>query len=277
VMGDYFQTMRIPIQTGRGFTTQDRENMPLVAVVNQAMVRHFFAGENAVGARVRWARMDGPPQWITIVGVAGDVRHFGLDHDDEPAVYTPYPQLMQSWKRWMTLVVRTKESPAALIKSAKQVIWSVDNQIPIAKVRTMSAVMEESSAEREFNALLLGVFAVMALVLAAVGIYGLTSYSVTQRTYEIGIRMALGADRGNVLKLILGRGMFLTSIAVLIGLAGAVGLTRLMTSLLFGVRPTDMATFAAVSAVLSGVALIATYIPARRATTVDPMVALRYE
>ena len=277
VMGDYFQTMRIPIETGRAFTSQDREKMPLVAIVNQAMVRKFFAGENPLGARVRWARLDGPPQWITIVGVAGDVRHFGLDHDDEPAVYTPYPQLMQSWKRWMTLVVRTKESPAALIKSAKEVIWSVDNQIPIAKVRTMSAVMEESSAERAFNTLLLGVFAAMALMLAAVGIYGLTSYSVTQRTYEIGIRMALGANRSNVLKLILGRGMLLTGIAVLIGVIAAVALTRVMASLLFGVRPTDMATFAAVSAILAGVALIASYIPARRATAVDPMVALRYE
>jgi putative ABC transport system permease protein len=269
--------MRIPIQTGRSFTVQDRENMPLVGVVNQAMVRKFFPGQNPVGARVRWARMDGPPQWITIVGVAGDVRHFGLDHDDEPAVYTPYPQLMQSWKRWMTLVVRTKESPATLIKTAKQVIWSVDDQIPIAKVRTMSAVMEESSAEREFNTLLLGIFAFMALVLAAVGIYGLTSYSVTQRTYEIGIRMALGANRGNVMKLILGRGLLLTSIAVVIGLAGAAALTRLMQSLLFGVRPTDIGTFAAVSVVLAGVALAASYIPARRATAVDPMVALRYE
>jgi putative ABC transport system permease protein len=277
VMGNYFQTMRIPIKVGRAFTTQDRENMPLVAIVNQAMVRKFFAGENPVGARVRWARLDGPPQWITIVGVAGDVRHFGLDHDDEPAVYTPYPQLMQSWKRWMTLVVRTKQSPATLIKSAKEVIWSVDNQIPIAKLRTMSAVMEEASSEREFNTLLLGVFAFMALVLAAVGIYGLTSYSVSQRTYEIGIRMALGANRGNVLKLILGRGLLLTSVAVLIGLAGAAALTRLMTTLLFGVQPIDMATFATVSAVLAGVALLASYIPARRATTVDPMVALRYE
>jgi putative ABC transport system permease protein len=277
VMGDYFQTMRIPIQTGRAFTTQDRENMPLVGIVNKAMVRKFFAGENPVGARVRWARMDGPPQWITIVGVVGDVRHFGLDQEDEPAVYTPYSQLMQSWKRWMTLVVRTKESPAALIKSAKAVVWAVDNQIPIAKVRTMSSVMEDSSAEREFNTLLLGLFAGMALLLAAIGIYGLTSYSVTQRTYEIGIRMALGADRGNVLKLILGRGMLLTSIAVPIGLAGAMGLTRLMRSLLFGVKPTDIVTLGAVSAVLSGVALVASYIPARRAMTVDPMVALRYE
>jgi putative ABC transport system permease protein len=141
----------------------------------------------------------------------------------------------------------------------------------------MSAVMEESSAEREFNTLLLGIFAFMALVLAAVGIYGLTSYSVTQRTYEIGIRMALGANRGNVLKLILGRGLLLTSIAVVIGLAGAAALTRLMQSLLFGVRPTDIGTFAAVSVVLAGVALAASYIPARRATAVDPMVALRYE
>jgi putative ABC transport system permease protein len=277
VMGDYFQTMRIPIQTGRSFTVQDRENMPLVGIVNQAMVRKFFPGQNPVGARVRWARMDGAPQWITIVGVAGDVRHFGLERDDEPAVYTPYAQLMQSWKRWMTLVVRTKEKPATLIKAAKEVIWSVDNQIPIAKVRAMSAVMEESSAEREFNTLLLGIFAFMALVLAAVGIYGLTCYSVTQRTYEIGIRMALGANRGNVLKLILGRGLLLTSIAVVIGLAGAAALTRLMQSLLFGVRPTDIGTFAAVSVVLAGVALAASYVPARRATAVDPMVALRYE
>jgi putative ABC transport system permease protein len=277
VMGDYFETMHIPLSAGRGFTAQDREGMPLVAVVNDAMVHKFFAGRSPLGERIRWARLDGPPQWITIVGVSGDVRQFGLDHEDEPAIYTPYSQLMQSWKRWMTLVVRTKESPLMLIKAAKSVIWSVDRQIPVSKVRTMATVMEESGAEREFNTVLLGAFAAIALALAAIGIYGLTSYSVTQRTYEIGIRMALGATPGNVLQLVVRKGLVLVAAGLGLGIAAAVALTRFMTSLLFGVRPTDVATFSWVAVILAIVSLVASYIPARRATAVDPIIALRYD
>jgi putative ABC transport system permease protein len=276
VMGDYFQLMRIPLRAGRDFTTQDREGMPLVGIINEAMVRQFFPSQNPVGARLRWAHYK-EVQWITIVGVVGDVKHIGLDQADDPAVYIPYAQSTEPWKRWMTLVVRTHLQPAAVIKAAKQVIWSVDSQIPLSRIQSMSELMSESTAERRFNMLLLGLFAGLALALAAVGIYGLTAYSVTQRAREIGIRMALGANRSQVMKLVVGQGMLLAILGVVIGLTAAAGLTRLMASMLFAVRPTDPLTFVAVSGLLLGVALAASVIPARRASKVDPVVALRYE
>lgn len=276
VMGDYFQLMGIPLRAGRYFTLQDGEGMPLVGIINETMVRRFFPRQDPVGSRIRWAHYK-EIHWITIVGVVGDVKHFGLDQAEDPAVYTPYAQSTEPWKRWMTLVVRTHQDPGALVKEAKQVIWAIDSQIPLGSVQTMDEIMEASSAERRFNMVLLALFAGLALALAAVGIYGLTAYSVTQRTHEIGIRMALGADRGQVMKLILGQGMMLALLGVGAGLIAASGLTRLMRSMLFGVQPTDLVTFAAVSGLLVSVALLATLIPARRATKVDPMVALRYE
>ena len=277
VMGDYFRTMKIPVLRGRDFTAQDRENAPLVGIVNEAMVRQFFPGGDAIGARIRWARLEGPPQWITIVGVASDVKQFGLDRDEEPAVYTPYPQSAQAWKRWMTFVVRTRLDTATLVQQVKSAVWAVDPEIPVSKIRTMSSVMAESMAARRFNMLLLALFAGLGLALAVVGVYGLMSYSVTQRTHEIGIRMALGADRGDVLKLVVREGMWLTLAGTVAGLAASFGLTRLMESMLFEVRPTDVPTFAAVCALLAMVSLAAMALPAFRAASVDPMVALRYE
>jgi putative ABC transport system permease protein len=215
-------------------------------------------------------------QWITIVGVVGDVKHYGLDVPDLPALYSPYTQA-PPWKRWMSLVARTQSDPAAMATAVKQQIWKVDSQLPITKVETMTNVAAESVAARSFNMVLVGLFAVLALVLAAVGIYGVMSYAVTQRTQEIGIRMALGASATDVLKLIIKNGLTLTLIGVLIGVAGAIALTRLLATMLFGVTPTDSLTFVAVSLVLIVVALLACYLPARRATKVDPLVALRYE
>jgi putative ABC transport system permease protein len=277
VGGDYFRTMGIPLVQGRDFTAQDREDAPLVGVINSSMARQYFLNENPLGARIRWARQEGEPKWITIIGVVGDVRHFGLDQPEEPAIYTPYAQSMNVWKRWMYVVVRSRVESASLASSVKNQIWAVDNQIPVTKIRTMTEVMAESVAKRRFNMLLLAVFASVALVLAAVGIYGVISYSVTHRTHEIGIRIALGAAERDVLKLILGQGLLLAVMGAGIGVAGAFALTRLMSSLLFGVSATDPATFTAVALLLIAVALVATYIPARRAMKVDPMVALRYE
>jgi putative ABC transport system permease protein len=277
VMGDYFRTMQIPLRAGRDFTAQDRAGTQLVGILNQAAVRNFFPREDPVGKRIRWAREPGPPQWITIVGVAGDVHHFGLDEKEDSALYSLYEQSNQPWKRWMTMVVRTHQDPASLVRAAKNVVWSVDPGIPVSKVRTMPEVMVASMAERRFNTLLLALFAGLALVLAAVGIYGLTSYSVTQRTHEIGIRMALGAEPRHVLGLMVGEGFRLTVIGMAIGAAAALALTRLMASLLFEVRPTDLATYSAVAGLLAAVSIVASYIPARRAAKVDPMVALRNE
>lgn len=276
VEGDYFGTMRIPLRSGRDFDSRDFvEKAPLVGIANEAMVRQYFANEDPLGKRVRWAR-NPEVQWITIVGVVGDVKHFGLDLPEQPGLYSPYTQA-PPWKRWMTLVARTQSDPAAMTQAIKQQVWKVDGQLPVTRVQTMDEVAATSFAARRFNMSLLALFAVLALVLAAVGIYGVMSYAVTQRTQEIGIRMALGARAVDVLKLIIINGLTLTLIGVVLGMGGAIALTRLMSTLLFGVTPTDTLTLFAVSVVLIAVALVACYLPARRATKVDPLEALRYE
>ena len=274
VLGDYFKVMQIPLQRGRDFAAPDfDEKAPMVGIANETLVRQYFPNEDPIGKRVRWAR-NPQVQWITIVGVAGDVKHFGLDLPEEPALYTPYTQI-NPWKRWMSIAARTQRGTSA--HDLKQQVWKVDSQLPVTRVETMSEVAASSFAERRFNMSLLTVFAGLALVLATIGIYGVMSNAVTQRTQEIGIRLALGARTTDVLKLIIRDGLMLVCIGVALGLAGAYALTRLMTTLLFGVTPTDGLTIGVVSAVLIGVALLACFIPARRATRVDPLVALRYE
>jgi putative ABC transport system permease protein len=276
VMGDYFQAMQMPLRAGRNFGPPDFDaQAPRVGIVNEAMVRQYFPNEDPLDKRVRWAR-DQEVHWMTIIGVVGDVKHFGLDLPDLPALYSPYPQA-DPWKRWMTFVARTQSEPSAMAAAIKQQIWKTDSQLPVTKLETMNEVAAGSFAARRFNMLLLAIFAGLALVLAAVGIYGVMSYAVTQRTQEIGIRMALGARAGDVLKLIIRNGLALTLLGVVIGVGGALALTRLLRTLLFGVTPTDALTFVTVSAVLIIVSMLACYLPARRATKVDPLVALRYE
>lgn len=276
IQGEYFRTMQIPLLAGRDLTARDDENAPLVGVVNQQLVRQFFPKEDPLGKRVRWAR-DNQINWITIVGVVADVKHFGLDVPEQPALYTPYAQSGRVWKRWQTLVVRSRENPATLAVAVKQGVWRVDARIPVTKLRTMKEVMGASYEERRFNMLLLGMFAAVALALAAVGIYGVVSYSVAQRTHEIGIRMALGARGQDVLKMVVRQGMKLALTGVGIGVLAALLLTRLMKTLLFGVSATDPATYGVIALLLLAVALLACFLPARRATKVDPMIALRYE
>jgi len=276
VMGDYFHVMQIPLKSGRDFQKQDFDpNAPLVGIANDEMVKQYFPNENPLGKRVRWAR-NPTVQWIEIVGVAGNVKHFGLDLPELPALYSPYTQI-NSWKRWMSFAVRTQADPSAMTQAVKEQIWKVDAQLPITKVQSMNEVAAASFDARRFNMLLLTLFAGLALLLAAVGVYGVMSYAVTQRTHEIGIRMALGAQVGNVMRLVMKGGLVIAAVGVAIGLAGAFALTRLMSSLLFDVAPTDKATFAGVSLALLLIALAACYIPARRATKVDPLQALRYE
>ncbi|HYK19121.1 MAG TPA: ABC transporter permease, partial [Pyrinomonadaceae bacterium] len=276
VIGEYFKVMQIPLHRGRDFGPQDFDDKaPLVGIANEAMVRRFFQNEDPIGKRVRWAR-DSKDTWKTIVGVVGDVKHFGLDLPDEPTLYTPYTQI-DPWKRWMSFAARTQGDPAGAAQALKTQIWKVDSQLPVTRVETMGEVTASSFAARRFNMSLLSLFAGLALVLAAIGIYGVMSNVVTQRTQEIGIRLALGARTIDVLKLIIQKGMVLVVIGIAAGLAGAFALTRLMTTLLFGVTPTDRLTIVAVSAVLIGVAFLACFIPARRATKVDPLEALRYE
>jgi len=276
-MGDYFRVMQIPLRAGRDFTEMDREGQPLVAVVNEELVRQYFPHDNPVGARIRWARDAGPPRWMTIIGVASDVKQSGLNQPVDPAVYTPFVQSDEVWRHWMTLVIRTDNSSSGLIEQVKAQVWRVDRQIPVSDVQTMEQRMAVSLAQQRFNMLLLGAFAALALILAGVGIYGVMGYTASQRTHEIGIRMALGGQRRDVLRLIVAEGAKLTFAGILIGIVGALALTRVMAGLLFEVKPGDPAIFAVVAILLALVALAACYIPARRATKVDPMVALRYE
>jgi predicted permease len=277
VMGDYFRVMQIPLRAGRDFTPLDREGQPLVAIVNEEMVREFFPHENAIGARIRWAGDPGPPQWMTVIGVVGDVKHSGLNQPPDPAVYTPFSQNDERWRRFMTLAIRSPGASPGLVEEVKKQIWSLDSQIPVSDVHAMDDLIAVSVAQQRFNMLLLGLFAALALILAAVGIYGAMAYAVNQRTHEIGIRTALGAQRRDVLRLVMRDGAKIALFGIASGIAGAFALTRLMAGLLFEVKPTDPATFAGVAILLALVALAACYIPARRAMRVDPMVALRYE
>ncbi len=278
VAGDYFKVLGIPLQRGRLLTRDDRADTPPVGVINESMARRYFHGADPIGARIRWARLE-EVVWITIVGVVGDVHHFGLAQPEEPAIYTPYAQSVQAWKRWSEIVVRTQEPPesVALIAELKQAVWKVDPLIPVAKIRSMTEVMSESLSERRFNALLIGVFASVALILAAVGLYGVIAYLVMQRTHEIGVRIALGAQRGDVLKLVLAYGFALASTGIAIGVGGAWAASRLLTGFLYGVTTTDPTTYAGVTGLLLGIALLASYVPAHRATRINPIIALRYE
>jgi putative ABC transport system permease protein len=277
VMGDYFRVMQIPVRAGRGFTDLDREGQPLVAVVNETFVKQFFPHENPLGARLDWARSKPPHQWMTIVGVVQDVKYWGLNQPVDPAVYAPFSQSDEPWRRWMTLAIRTSGPSNTLVDEVKQHVWSLDRQIPVSDIHSMNELMAVSLDQERFNMSLLGIFAALALILAAVGIYGLMAYAVSQRTHEIGVRVAVGAQQRDVLALVVREGAKLAFLGIAIGVAAAVGLTRLMASLLFDVKPTDPATFAGVAILLALVALAACYIPARRATRIDPMVALRYE
>ncbi len=266
----YFQTMNIPLVAGRDFDERDVMKSPPVAVINQEMARRYWPDEDPIGKRLAV----GNDAWRMIVGVVGDVKQSTLDAETRPEMFWPYYQMGLTFA---TIAVRTSGEPEMLTASLRSEMQSIDKDLPLYNIKTMDKVVSESVSSRRLNVLLLGTFGGLALVLAAVGLYGVMSYSVTQRTREIGIRMALGANRSDVLRLVIGQGLILTLIGVAVGLGAAVGLTRLMSSLLYGVSATDSITFAFISLLLTGVASAASYIPARRAMKVDPMIALRYE
>lgn len=274
---DYFKTMQIPILAGRAFTDADREGAPQVAIINESLAKQFFAGENPIGKEVRYARQK-TPSWMTIVGVVADTKDLGLDEDEGPAIYTPMMQKQEQWRRYAFLAIRAKGGdPLALVPEMKQAVWNLNSQVPVTSVFLESYLLEQSIGPRRINTLLLIIFAATALLLAVVGLYGVISYAMAQRTREIGIRMALGARRGDVLSMVFGEGLRLALIGVALGCLGALGSAKFISSLLFNVKPLDAVSFIGGSMVLVVTALLATLIPARRAASVDPVVALRYE
>ena len=277
VTDGYFQTMRIPVVKGREFTDRDRLSAPRVAVVNEALARKHWPGETAVGRRIAFSRDE--PHWYEIVGVVANIKHRGLDAADRPELYVPYRQpLFSNWTvRPMQLVVRTAGDPLIAASTVRQDVVRIDAEQPISDVRTMDDRIGRSLAARRFNMVLLAVFASLALTLAGIGIYGIVAYAVTERTHEIGVRLALGAQRRDVMAMIVAQGMAMAAAGAAVGVVSALPLTRVMTSLLFGVSAADPVTFAAIPLLLAAVAFVACYAPARRATRVDPLVALRTE
>jgi putative ABC transport system permease protein len=269
----YFQTMGIPLLAGREFAADDNKSGKRVMVINQTMARQYWPRESPIGQRVTMKDW-GPPLTGEIVGVLGDVKTNGLDEPIGPMIYWPYFQFPQNFN---TIVVRSDGDPLRLASAAKAAIWAVDKNQPISKIETMEQVLSESLARRRLYMILLGGFSGAALLLAGVGIYGVVSCSVSQKRREMGIRIAIGAERGDVLRLVLGQGVRAATLGIALGIAAALALTRLMASLLFGVSAADPLTFLAVALVLTFAALAASYIPARRAMRVDPMVVLRHE
>jgi putative ABC transport system permease protein len=272
VSPDYLRAMGIPLLRGRGFTEQDNANASLVTLINRTARERIWPNEDPLGKRIRLGGIENPPR--AIVGVVGDVNHYDLETAPDLQAYVPHPQWTDSY---MLLVVRTTTDPGALTGAVRQTIHALDPDAPLHNVATMRQLVSASVAQRRFTLLLIAVFAAVALLMAAVGLYGVMAYSVTQRTREIGIRIALGAQGADVLRLVVRRGLRLVALGLALGMMAALALTRLMKNLLFEVSATDPLTFAGVGALLALVALLACWIPARRATRVDPMVALRVE
>ena len=277
VSPDYFHATEIPLQRGRFFDAHDSRDSQPVVVVNRRLAEQFWPGEDPTGKRLKVGPVDSPNAWATVVGVVGDVRQAGFYGDQQFELYAPSEQERRSWLAPRDLVVRTSGDAGSIAGAVRQAVWAVDKDQPVSNVRTMDQVFAAAISRERFQMLLLGLFAALALVLACVGLYGVISYGVAQRTHEIGVRMALGAQPRDVLRLVIRQGMVLTLAGLLLGTAGALAATRVMTDMLYGVTPSDAITFASVGVLLVLVALVACYIPARRATKVDPLVALRYE
>jgi len=292
VTPDYFRAMSIPLKRGRYFddrddrlflanrdltrATEDEKRMAGLnaIIIDEEFARRYWPNEDAVGKRIKLSTDNKAPA-LVVVGVVGHVKMEGLTQDsDRVQGYLAFPQLTFSA---MSIIVRAVADPNQLIASVREQVKAIDPDQPIYNIRTLDEIRAQSVAPQRLNLTLLSLFAGIALVLAIVGIYGVMSYTVTQRTHEIGIRMAIGAQRRDVFKMVIGQGMMLALFGIALGLLGAFGLTRLMTTMLFSVEPTDPATFVGIAALLTGVALVACYVPSRRATKVDPLVALRYE
>jgi putative ABC transport system permease protein len=271
----YFSTMGIKMVQGRDFNEQDKSGSLQAVVISEKTARHYWPGENAIGKRLKPGVTTSEGPWREVIGVVRDTRQNDFVAPPKMQMYFVHSQINSFAPN--ALVVRTSIDPLSLSTSVRNAVWSIDKDQPVSNIRSMEEIVSRAVARQRFSTMLLGIFATLALVLAAVGIYGVMSYSVAQRTREIGIRMALGAQRSDVLKMAVGQGLKLVLIGVAIGLAAAFVLTRVMASLLFGVSATDPVTFVAISLVLVSVAALASLVPALRASRIDPMVALRYQ
>jgi putative ABC transport system permease protein len=268
----YFQTLGTPVLGGRVFEGRDNSSGVPVAILNESAARMFFPAENPIGKRMKAVTAE---NWSEVVGVVGDAKDFSLDQIVSPVMYVPIAQSPSL--DWVSITIRTDGDPSALAPALRREVAAIDDETPISDISSMETRLANSVAPRRLNAIVLSVFAGLALILAAVGVYGVISYSVEQCTQEIGVRLALGAERATILRMVISQALGLALFGTSIGLAGALGLARFFSSFLFGVNAADPVTFATVSVVVLAVALPACYIPARRATKVDPMVALRYE
>ncbi len=279
VSASYFKTMRISIVRGRPLTDDDRIDTPLVVVVNEATAKRVWPSENPIGKRIKWAT--GVPQfdsqWHTVVGVAADVKSNGLDRPEAAAIYAPYTQRMFPWLRWTGFVLRTQSSPDGYARIVRQELTNIDPMQPIYEVHALDHVIAQSVSTRRFHTGLIDLFAALALGLASVGVYGTISYWVSERSREIGVRMALGADARSVGMMVVGRASVLTAAGIALGLALSIATSRLLTTLLFNVQPFDPPTVVGVATLVSGVAMAAAYIPARRAARLDPLTVIRGE
>jgi putative ABC transport system permease protein len=270
-MPNYFETIGIPLLKGRLFDNRDQANTPGVVVINQTMAQRYWPNQDPLGKQIKLVQGD---TVLSVIGVVGDAKHYWLEEQQRPQMYDSYSQ---DPGLFATAVIRTTVEPLSLSEPVRQAIWKVDAEQPMWKIRTVEFLVNRSTADRKFLMALMGIFAAVALVLTIVGLYGVISYLVNQRTQEIGIRMALGAQMRDIMGMVLKQGMVLVLTGVVLGLAAAWLLTRLMSRLLYQVSATDPLTFVGISLMLVSVALLACYIPARRATKVDPLVALRYE
>jgi putative ABC transport system permease protein len=273
VTQDYFRTMEIPLLRGRLFERQDGPDATRVIVINQTMANRYFPGEDPIGKRINLGNPQQSP-WLTIVGIVSDTRHEGLSAEPYSQMYAVHTQTP---RRSLNLVLRTSGDPMGLVSAIRSRVSEVDGELPLSNVRTMEQILSDSILRPRFNMLLITIFAVVAMTLASVGVYGVIAYSVTQRTHEIGVRIALGARPRDIFKMVVGQGLKLAITGVGAGVVAAFALTRVMVGLLYGVEATDPLTFTAISTGLTAIVILASYVPARRATKVDPINSLRYE
>ena len=274
---EYLSTLGMTLERGRGFTPRNTEGAPRVALVNEKLARQSFGGENPIGKQIRAAGKDGALPWMTIVGVVRDTRHVGPLRDSTPEIYVPYLQFRSTKSQPRALIVRTAGQPERMLPAIQSAVASVDKDQPLVSISSMEENLADFIAPQRFDTTLMAIFAAIGLVLAAVGIFGVMSYRVAQRTHEIGLRMALGAERKDVLRMVLAEGLRTAALGLALGWAGAWALTRYLASLLYGVNPGDPVTLGVVSALALATAAAASYLPARRASRLDPMAALRQE